>query len=397
MSVKRSVSRRVNSRIILLSVLLAVATVSSAFHAPVAHAAQITNRSLSLLTGNSDSDSDGINDGGSKPGGVVNHQFTFTVPSTANIGSIQFEYCTIASVDACVTPTGLHTTGATLGDESASAAKGFSIVSDASTDGAPYLTRGAVEVSAGSILVFRLDGITNPTTANETFFVRITTFTSTTADAGAIDTGTVAASTSKEIVLTGTMPESIIFCTGATITANGTGIPDCTSATSGVIAFDQLFSPTDTATAKSQMAASTNASAGYSISVTGPTLTSGSNTIPAMASPAASAPGTGQFGLNLVANPLITDRDGNPIGSDITPAADAPNDLRGQPLPDYATANVFKFVPGATGEAIANSASGGAGPTNGQIYTVSYIVNVAGSQTAGTYSTTLTYICTATF
>ena len=391
MSSNGSVNRRVNSKLILLSVLLAVATVSAAFRAPAAYASQITNRSLELLTGNNGTD------GGSKPGGVVNHQFTFTVPSATDIGSIKFEYCTIASVEACVVPAGLHTTGATLGDESLSDIKGFSIVSDISTDGAPYLTRVATGGTADSTLVLRLDGITNPTTANETFFVRITTYNSTDATAGVIDTGTVAASTANEIVLTGTMPESIIFCTGETITVNGGGIPDCTTAVGGAITFDQLFSPTDTATAKSQMAASTNASAGYSITVSGPTLTSGTNTIPAMLSPTTSTPGVGQFGLNLVANTTTTDRDNNPLGSDIAPAVDIPNDLRGQALAGYDTPETFKFVPGAIGDTIANSASGGAGPTNGQIYTVSYIVNVAGSQTAGTYTTTLTYICTATF
>ena len=32
-----------------------------------------------------------------------------------------------------------------------------------------------------------------------------------------------------------------------------------------------------------------------------------------------------------------------------------------------------------------------------QIFTVAYMANVSGSQPAGTYATTLTYVCTATF
>jgi hypothetical protein len=81
------------------------------------------------------------------------------------------------------------------------------------------------------------------------------------------------------------------------------------------------------------------------------------------------------------------------VGTAITAASNG-TDLRGQALAGYNTDATFKFTPG---ENIADSANGGAGPTNAQIYTVSYIVNVAGIQAAGTYTTTLTYICTATF
>jgi hypothetical protein len=65
------------------------------------------------------------------------------------------------------------------------------------------------------------------------------------------------------------------------------------------------------------------------------------------------------------------------------------------PTSGYASVDHFRFVPG---ESVANSANGGtAGPTNAQIYTVSYIVNVAGNQPSGTYTATLTYICTGYF
>ena len=64
----------------------------------------------------------------------------------------------------------------------------------------------------------------------------------------------------------------------------------------------------------------------------------------------------------------------------------------------YNTVDSFSFNSGAT---VANSENGNApgvgSPTNAQIFTVSYIVNVPGNQPAGTYSTTLTYICTPTF
>ena len=363
---------------LLLSVLLLTATASAAFQAPAASAAQITSRSLTLQAG--------AIDGGSKPSGVVNHRFNFTVPTTSSVGSIQFLYCTTASGGTCVKPTGLTTTSATLGSESG--AVGFTI--NNTTDGAPYLTRTAASITGATALTYQLATVTNPSAANTSFFVRISTFASANTTGTAIDTGTVTASTANAIILTGTMPESLIFCTGATI-ATAAGIPDCSTATSGAIGFNQLFSPTDTATATSQMAASTNATNGYNITVSGPTLTSGSNTIPAMAATTTGARGTGQFGMNLRANTVATS---TPIVGINLSAVSNGTDLRGQPTADYNIIDSFKFV---SGNSVANSAFNTPGPTNSQIYTASYIVNVSGSQTAGTYTSTLTYICTATF
>jgi hypothetical protein len=77
--------------------------------------------------------------------------------------------------------------------------------------------------------------------------------------------------------------------------------------------------------------------------------------------------------------------------------APTPNgtNYKGQSLTGYDTAGTFKFT--TSGDTIANSANGGAGPTDVQLYTASYIANVSGGQPIGTYTTTLTYICTATF
>ena len=269
-----------------------------------------------------------------------------------------------------------------------SGATGFTLVN--TTNGSPYITRSAASITTGTVVSYQLLSVTNPSAANSTFYVRISTFASTNTTGGSTDTGTVTASTANAIILTGVMPESLIFCTGGTISTTA-GIPDCTTATSGSVSFNQLFSPTAAATASTQMAASTNAGSGYNITVNGATMTSGANTIPAMSTAAAAAVGNGQFGMNLMANTLASS---NPaVGTAVAPAANGTT-YKGQPLAGYNTADTFKFN---SGDSIANSANGGAGPTNAQIYTVSYIVNVTGSQIAGTYTTTLTYICTSTF
>lgn len=141
------------------------------------------------------------------------------------------------------------------------------------------------------------------------------------------------------------------------------------------------------------MAASTNASGGYAITYSGPTLTSGgSNTITPMDNGSGGATtsvvGKSQFGLNLAVNTTPT------VGAVITPASNADN-LRAQAATNYDTADNFMFS--TSGATVANSNDGGASGSDIQMYTVSYMVNVNGVQTAGTYTTTLTYICTSTF
>jgi hypothetical protein len=355
-----------------------------------AYAGQITARSLTLQAG--------VTDGGSKPGGNVNHYFQFTLPAVGNpsVGSIKFQYCTVA-IGTCNTPSNLDTTSATYGSESG--ATGFSLVN--TTNGSPYITRTASSISAGTAVSYQLLGVDNPDggdcyggtpppSYNCTFFVRITTYAATNATGSPIDSGVVAASIAQQITLTGTMPESLIFCTGGTVSTNAS-IPDCSTATSGAISFNQLFSPTDTATVTSQMAASTNAGSGYAITINGVTLTSGGNTVTAMSAATTGVHGLSQFGMNLVANTTSTSTPA--VGSNVAPVANGTN-YRGQALTGYSTADTFKY---ASGNIIADSAFGGAGGTDAQIFTTSYIVNVPGSQPAGTYTTTLTYICTPTY
>jgi len=392
--------------------LLATLYFSSLFFFGNVSAAQITNRSLTLQANGSDGpDADTIPDGPSEPAGLSNHFFKFTVPTAGNIGSIKFEYCTTPSGPsnpACTHPAGVSTTGGgvTL-DETGSAATGFTL--NNTTNGAPYITRTAASVSANAVLQFKLSGVTNPDGTscggsapqnnNCTFYVRITTYDAAALGGSAVDTGTVAASTAQQIVLSGYMPESLIFCTGGTVSTTS-GVPDCSTATSGVISFNQSFSPSDTAWAVSQMAASTNANSGYTITYSGPTLTSGSNTVSPMTSATTSTRGLSQFGLNLVANDGSAYANApNVTGSaDLAPASSGTH--QGKVTASYNAGGThngtFKFT--TSGDVLANSDfSGSAGPSDSQIYTVSYIVNANGAQPVGTYTTTLTYVCTATF
>ena len=376
------VKKYIRSLYVAVSLLMVWGMVSAMLPVTV-HAAQITSRSLTL--------ENTATVGGSDPGGVVNHLFTFDLATASAIQSVQLLYCTTAD-GTCTTPTGLLTTSATIGTNTSSFFSGFTLTN--TTNGAPYISSAtAVTPTAATPYKIELDSVTNPTATNTTFYVRISTFSAATPTGTAIDTGNVAASTATPIQLSGQMPESLVFCVGATISTNTGGVPDCTTATPGTVAFTTLFSPTYTSTATSQMAASTNAGSGFVITASGATLTSGTNTITAITgtSPVSPVLGTSQFGINLVQNTTAT---ATPApGAPITPASDGVN-YKGEPTTNYSSVDKYLFN---TGDTVANSAYGGAGGTDAQIYTTTYIVDVPGNQPAGTYTTTITYICTPTF
>jgi hypothetical protein len=303
--------------------------------------------------------------GSSAPSATTSYTVTATTATGANIASIGFQFCTTAT-GACVIPAGVVTTGATL---TASSPAGF--IMDAAVNGAPYVERNAVTINAGTIISFALGNIVNPSTANLSYNVRITTYTGQDGVTGPVDTGNVALSTAQPVQLTGVTPEILVFCVGTSITGN------CTTIAGSTIDFGD-FSPVATATGTSVMQAQTNAANGYSISVNGTTLASGVNTIPGLTAPTASTQGISQFGLNLRLN-------GSPaVGAD--PYGIGNGSVTGT----YNTPNAFTFNNGDT------VATAGA-PTNSNTYTSSYIVNIGGEQAAGVYTATMTYICTASF
>lgn len=404
-----------------------VALAAQAIPPHTASATQIPSpRSLTLIAGTDGPDADSLPDGGSQPGGHVKHKFSYTIPSANDLGSIKYQYCTTAAPvpngTGCIAPAGIDLSGASVESDAGTIA-GFTTVVTSNEDddtgsSTPINTitlekASPAPVSAGGTVIVTLADVVNPT-SEMTFFVRISTYGTTDGTGGSIDAGTVAAATSYQINLSGTMPESLVFCAGASVSLTNT-VPDCGTVANGDVAFDRLFSPTDTALATSQMAASTNAGQGYAITVNGPTLTSGSNTIAGMSTNDTSKHGVSQFGMNLVANdgsaytnaPNLSDMSAalEPNAADITVGSDGVN-LNGRAYPGYDAGaslavpdphnGTFKFN---TGDVVADSGYNTGTPigSDSQIYTVSYIANVPGNQPAGSYTTTLTYICTPTF
>lgn len=320
----------------------------------------------------------------------VTHTFNLTLgagSSFTSLDAMTVTYCTTAA-GTCTAPTGLSLTSATVSTDTGSVG---SWSMGARTANTFNLTRTGAAATTGATIIVGIGTVTNPSAVNTTFFARVDV-----KDGGSTeDQGTVAASTSDPVVLNGIMPESLIFCTGETVSTTSS-IPDCSTATSASdVDFDQLFSATETAIAFSQMAASTNAGTGYNITVNGNTLESGANSIAAIGGSAtASAPGTAQFGLNLKANTSGVTGVGArfPGASANVSPADNASTFYGDAAGAFATADSFAFTAGS-----ANTVATANANTDPQIYTVSYIANVSGRQPAGNYSTTLTYVCTPLF
>lgn len=318
-------------------------------------AAKLTTRSVALSS--------------SAPSAVADHVFRFDIPSSSTLGSIEFEYCANDPFvgTACNAPAGFSASAAVLFSQSGET--GFSIDAS-STANRLVITRAAVASSPGQVQ-YGFTNITNPSTPRQTVYVRVATFASTDGTGPRTDDGSVAFSLSGQLSTQGFVPPYIRFCVGLTVAL------DCSSASGDYLNLGNL-STSEAKFGTSQMAAFTNDESGYLISLFGTTMTSGNNAIPALASPQPSIPGTSQFGINLKDN----------VSPNVGQEADGIG--TGTPQPGYDGANFYKFN---QGDIIASSSI----PTESSRYTVSYIVNSSASQPPGIYSTTVTYVASATF
>lgn len=337
-------------QVLLLALPIALGTM------PFVNAAELTTRSISIST--------------SRPGQPAAHRFTFTVPTTATIGSIAFEYCTNSPLEymPCVAPVGLDYSSATLTAQSGNT--GFTISAPDTTANRVVISRPP---SAGSTGVsnYTFSNIINPTTPAETSFVRIATFSTTDGTGSFNDRGTVAMATEDAFQVEAFVPPFLTFCAGVFVTLN------CNSVTGSRVNVGELQTSL-AATASTQFSGATNDPTGFTTYITGFTMTSGNNVIAALSSNGPSIPGTPQFGLNVRANTTPT-AGLDPIGAGTTAAQ-----------PGYDTPNSFRFV---SGEAITSSTL----PTDFKIFTATYIINVSSGQPPGYYATTMTYTAVAAF
>lgn len=299
----------------------------------------------------------------------VTHTFQFDTQTASNIGSIEFLYCSNSPLftEPCVAPAGLDVSGAGLLSESGMT--GFT-VSGITTNNSLVLTR-ATAFAPPSTNDYIFDAIINPSVADVSYYVRITTNDDADLSGAIVDQGAVVFVTEDFFDIQLFVPPYLTFCTGVTVAL------DC-STTTGFLADFGEFSSTNPTTATSQMSAATNDPTGYNIFISGQTMTSGANIIPNLTSQTLSQPGISQFGLNLRSNALPS------VGSN----TEGPGS--GAPATTYNNPNRYRFV---SGDRVAGSSI----TTSYTRYTVSYIVNVSEAQNPGVYAATLTYTAIASF
>jgi len=206
------------TRVILASVLLLLTSVIGNFN--VFHASalgQLTARKITLTS--------------STLSTSTTYTYDFTLATAGQIQSIKFEACT-TPLNTCSAPTGLNINAGTE-------------ASRANWSGATTFTRDAVGgggcTPANNVLcIKRTDATsesgtqtlgwntqTNPSSANTSFYMRITTYSDTGWTTG-VDNGVVAASTAAQLTINARVAENLTFCTG---TINGAAPTSCAGIT----------------------------------------------------------------------------------------------------------------------------------------------------------------------
>jgi hypothetical protein len=302
-------------------------------------------------------------------GSVVAYEFSFEYTPPTPVGSIKFLFCdTPLPTQPCNIPAGLDVGAAALSSQTGEI--GFAILSQSQNE--IVLTRPSqVTVSGASTYIF--GNITNPSGENQVVFVRLSSYTSTDGTGIKIDEGAVATTTVPDVEIYTQVPPILIFCVATVVNDS-----ECTDLSGNYADLGELRS-TQTSYFTNQMQARTNARSGYTIQMTGNTLTSGIHSIPALAVPTGSFVGVGQFGMNIAAN------SNPPIGS--APSGPGLNAIIN---PSYTTPDLFAYN---NGDVLVSSTN----PTRSRKFTMSYIVNVPAGQAYGVYSTTITYVCIGSF
>jgi hypothetical protein len=195
-------------------------------------AASITQRSLTIST--------------AQVNATASYTFSFVPGTTAAIQGIKFLACT-TPLGTCTAPAGLSLNSAAGGTLTGSWTNATAFTPDhtgandciASANILCAKRTQASNETGTSPRGVNFTTITNPsgsscTTANCTFFVRVTTYSVNTYLAGNIvDTGTVAASTTQSLTVSAIIQEQLSFCIGATSVNDATSTVPLCSAISG--------------------------------------------------------------------------------------------------------------------------------------------------------------------
>lgn len=323
---------------------------------PVYAVAGLVNRSLLI--------------GDSKASAVTTYEFQFDLTLGGSLGSIRYEFCANNPLpfQPCTVPSGLDISSATLTSQTGET--GF-IIDPLSTANDLLLSR-IPSAATPQTVTYDFSGVVNPDTGPATYYVRVLTYASLNGTGPTTEEAGLAFAITTDFSVTAYVPPYLLFCVGITISSH-----NCATASGDSINFGTLSSASPKF-ATSQMAGSTNGVGGIAISVIGTTMTSGINTIDALTTRGPSIAGFNQFGINLRDN-VAPNVGINPNGPGTILA-----------VGNYNVPDEFVFN---SGDQIANSPLS----TEFNTLTASYIVNIDANQDPGVYTSTITYVATATF
>lgn len=391
------------------AILLVIASVAPLFTQDTANAyGLLSQRKITMSTS-----ANGATD--------VNYEVSFnTATNLTDIQGIVIDFCSNSPIigETCTAPTGFSTNEANLA-LSSTGVTGFSLHAN-TTANTVILTRSSGSgIAANTNVVITLgstggnDGITNPTTTNDTFYARILVYNT---QAGAtgyapaspgaepplVDAGGIALSTAAQITVTSKVQEKLTFC----IYTSAANYADCTGVSGTAVTLGDENGVLDTTgpyvdkTTKYNIA--TNASVNAAIRIKGETLETGSFNIAEIgAAAAASNAGNEQFGFCTYTDAGSTDA--------ATLIPDAPY--------NNANCNTTTQTAGLTGGTGGNGTAQfafdsnnttGTTSTYGDLFAtktagdfstgiIAMIGNIANTTEAGIYTTTLTFIATGTY
>lgn len=228
-------------------------------------------------------------------------------------------------------------------------------------------------INPGAPSSYTFDNIVNPTDTTQAFSIRLTSHGSTDATGPQIDFGSVRSQVTESIVLETQVPPMLIFCLAQEVEIG------CDETNKVYFSDMGDLDEKSTLSTQSQMAAGTNATAGFVITANGDLPAAGTATIAGLTAPTLSQTGIDQFGINLVAN-TYPEVGVNPEGT----WANA------EPTSGYDIPDLYKFV---SGDVVASSTS----VSLMKKFTVSYILNANKDLRAGVYTTTITFIASGRF
>ncbi|CAN5139847.1 hypothetical protein BH09PAT3_BH09PAT3_6880 [soil metagenome] len=304
-----------------------------------------------------------------QPGATSTYAFSFQPTTLETIQIIHLEVCANDPFPgtACTAPVGFDASNAVLASQTGDI--GFSISPD-STANKIVLSRAPFS-SNGQQDSYTFTNVVNPSDEGS-YYVRLQTYQDSDTSGEANHYGGIAFAIENGIDVSAVVPPYLLFCAGVTV--NGF---NCNNVVGDYVNFGE-FSSRQVSQGTTQMLAATNAIDGYTIRVTGTTLTSGNNIIPNLVGADTARPGTSHVGMNLRANSTPQG------GTDVTGAGS------GTPTNGYNQINFYRFN---SGDVIAAS------PTSDDArkYTATYMVNVARGQSPGVYVSTLTYLALGSF